>query len=102
MSFIDTLLPCQILGVCAYYLSRRLGAALATYLGMLTPALTFGLLLCLRPEQANEAGSLTELLTPILSAIQLLLGLAVHVLGAGITIFLVNKLAPNTQPMQPR
>ena len=106
MSFIETLLPCQILGVCAYKLSRRLGAALATYFGVLTPAFSFGLLMYLRKEQPNDAGSLAELLTPILSAIQLLLGLAVHVIGAGIIMFLANKLAPNTQhatqPTQPR
>ena len=102
MSLLETLLPCQILGVCAYKLSRRLGAALATYLGVLTPAFAFGLLMYLRKEQPNDAGSLAELLTPILSAIELLLGLAVQVICAGVTMFLVNKLAPNTQPTQPR
>lgn len=57
MSFIESLLPCQILGVCAYNLSRRLGAALAIYFGVLTPAFTFGLLMYLQKEQPNEAVS---------------------------------------------
>ena len=102
VSFIETLLPCQILGVCAYNLSRRLGVALATYLGVLTPALTFGLLLYLRKEQPNKLGALADWLGPILSALELLLGLAAHTICAGIIMFLINKLANNTESVRPR
>lgn len=99
--FIQTFLLAQLLGLCAYKLSERLGRG-AIALGVLTPPVTFLLVQYARwmrdESVSTQPNSEADLLRFLFGLFLLLFGVLANLSGAVITIFLARKVAPYTPP----
>ena len=99
--FLQTFLLAQLLGLCAYKLSERLGRG-AIVLGVLTPPATFLLVQCARwirdESVSTQPNNEEELLGFLFGLFLLLFGVLANLSGAVITIFLAHKFAPYTPP----
>ncbi|MBS1808066.1 MAG: hypothetical protein JST84_07740 [Acidobacteria bacterium] len=101
IKFIEVFLLAQILGLCVYRLSDKLGSW-AIGFGVLTPPITFALVLCARWNQIHPASvtanrleeSLNSALDFFFWTVTLLFGVGFNFAGALVTIFLTRKLAP--------